>query len=84
MTMDPEHFLKGYIASSVLIDSVRNGTKLPTGWFVSPGLVVTSDNVDAIITRETGPEASYTGHKTQIDELLGDVKANLKPMEQAR
>lgn len=84
MTMDPEHFLKGYISSSLLIDSVRNGTKLPSGWFVSPGLVVTSANVDAVITRETSPDAAYAWYKPQIDKLLGDVAANVKPLDQAR
>lgn len=84
MTMDPEHFLKGYLASSILVDSVRKGTKLPKGWFVSPGLVITSDNVDAVISREASSEAAYAGYKPQIDKLLGDIQASIKPMEQAR
>ncbi|WP_024285488.1 sugar ABC transporter substrate-binding protein [Cellulomonas sp. KRMCY2] len=84
MTMDPEHFLKGYIASALLIDSVRNGTELPSGWFVSPGLVVTADNVDEVITRETTPQAAYDWYKPQIDALLGDVEASMKPLGEAR
>jgi ABC-type sugar transport system substrate-binding protein len=84
MTMDPEHFLKGYISSALMIDSLRNGAKLPSGWFVSPGLVVTSDNVDAVITRETSPDAAYTWYKPQIDKLIGDVQGNVKPLDQAR
>lgn len=84
MTLDPEHFLKGYIAGSLMIDSVRKGTKLPNGWFVSPGLIVTSANVEEVITRETNPAAAYTWYKPQIDKLLGDVQSNIKPMDQAR
>lgn len=84
MTMDPEHYLKGYIAQAILADSVRNGTKLPEGWFVSPGLVVTKDNVDEVITRESSADAAYQWYKPQIDKLLGDVQGNIKPLDQAR
>ena len=38
--LDPEHFLKGYIAMQLLIDTVRAARTLPKGWFKTPGLVV--------------------------------------------
>ncbi len=84
MTMDPEHYLKGYIASAMLIDQVRNGKKLPEGWFVSPGFIVTKDNVDEVIKRESNTDAAYQWYKPQIDKLLGDPQSNVKPMDQAR
>lgn len=83
MTLDPEHYLKGYLSSALLIRSAR-GEALPQGWFVSPGTVVTSANVDAVIARGAGPGAAKAGYQTQIDTLLADVPAHVKPMDQAR
>ncbi|MBO2449432.1 sugar ABC transporter substrate-binding protein [Actinomadura barringtoniae] len=82
--IDPEHFLKGYVAQAVLGKTVREGGKLPEGWFVMPGLAVTSANVDQIIQRETSPEAAYTWYKPQIDKLLANVQAGIKPLKEAR
>ncbi|MEY9834926.1 sugar ABC transporter substrate-binding protein [Streptacidiphilus sp. EB103A] len=84
VTIDPEHFLKGYLATALLIDSVKQHKSLPQGWFETPGLVVDQSNIDAIIQRETSPQAAYAWYKSQIDTLLGNVTANLKPLANAR
>lgn len=84
MTMDPEHYLKGYIAEAILADSARNKTPLPQGWFQTPGMVVTSTNVDEVIKRESTTAEAYTWYKPQIDKLLADVQANMKPMATVR
>jgi ribose transport system substrate-binding protein len=84
VTIDPEHFLKGYIASAMLIRTVKAGKQLPQGWMKMPGLVVDQSNVDAIIAREKSPQAAYDFYKPQIDKILGDTNANLKPLSQAR
>jgi ribose transport system substrate-binding protein len=84
MTLDPLHYLKGYVSSALLIKSVRGVADLPDGWFVSPGLVVTKDNVDTVIQRGSSPAAAKAGYQQQIDALLGDVAANVKPLSQAR
>ena len=57
-TLDPEHFLKGYISMQLLIDSNR-GKDLPKGWFKTTGLVVDQSNIDEIITRQKSPEDAY-------------------------
>lgn len=84
MAMDPEHFLKGYIASALLIKSARGEAPLPEGWFVSPGFIITQDNVDEVITRQESPQNAYDWYQPQIEELLGDVDANMQPLDQAR
>lgn len=84
MTMDPEHYLKGYIAEAILADSGRTKKPLPQGWFTTPGLVVTSANIDEVIKREADLTATYNWYKPQIDKLLGDVQSNVKPMDQVR
>ncbi|MET8153255.1 sugar ABC transporter substrate-binding protein [Actinoplanes sp. NPDC049668] len=83
-TIDPEHYLKGYLASAMLIKSVRGELELPKGWFVSPGLIVTKENVDDVIQRGSTPAAAKAGYQSQIDSLLKDPAANTKPMDQAR
>lgn len=82
-TIDPEHFLKGYIAMWLLIQSKR-GQKLPSGWFETPGLVVDQSNVDQIIAREKSPSAAYDYYKPQIDKLLGNVSKQMHPLSDAR
>jgi ABC-type sugar transport system substrate-binding protein len=83
-TVDPEHFLKGYIATAVLIDSVKKGKKLPAGWFRMPSLVVDKTNVDEVIARQKSTDAAYRWYKKQIDELLGSQAEHLKPLKDER
>jgi ribose transport system substrate-binding protein len=82
-TIDPEHFLKGYIAMRLLIDDNR-GTDMPKGWFKTPSLVVDKTNIDDIIARQKSPAAAYTYYKPQIDKLMGSVDANMQPLSDAR
>ncbi|MEU9283497.1 substrate-binding domain-containing protein [Streptomyces sp. NPDC048275] len=85
VTIDPQHFLKGYLSTAMLIEAVRdNGGKLLQGWFLSPGGVVDQSNIDEIITRQKSAQAAYDWYKPAIDKLLGDQKAQLKPLKDAR
>jgi ABC-type sugar transport system substrate-binding protein len=83
-TIDPEHYLKGYISSALLIKSVRGTQALPKGWFVSPGVSVTKQNIDDVIQRSSSAAAAKAGYQSQLDALLKDPSANVKPMDQAR
>ncbi|MDN3357366.1 sugar ABC transporter substrate-binding protein [Actinomadura sp. DC4] len=82
--IDPEHFLKGYISTAVLAQYVRDGKKLPKGWFKTPGQVVDSGNIDQVIAREKTPQAAYDTYKPQIDKLMSDIGANIRPLSEAR
>ncbi|MET8975515.1 substrate-binding domain-containing protein [Streptomyces sp. NPDC004539] len=85
VTVDPQHFLKGYLSTAMLIEAVREKDgKLPEGWFLSPGAVVDSSNVDEIIARQKSAEAAYQWYEPAIDSLLGDQAAQLKPLKDAR
>ncbi len=58
--IDPEHYLKGYIATAILIKSVRESDgKLPDGWFKTPGLVMNSSNIDEILKRQQSVQNAY-------------------------
>jgi ABC-type sugar transport system substrate-binding protein len=82
--IDPEHFLKGYLSSAILSQYVRDGKKLPSGWFKTPGMVLDGSNIDEVIAREKSPEAAYTWYKPQIDKLMADIPGNIKPLSEAR
>ncbi|MFD4555107.1 sugar ABC transporter substrate-binding protein [Streptomyces sp. NPDC058469] len=85
VTIDPQHFLKGYLSTALLIEAVRDKKgKLPDGWFLSPGGVVDSSDIDEIIARQKSAKAAYDWYKPTIDKLLGDQSANLKPLKDAR
>lgn len=84
VTIDPEHFLKGYVAMALLIRSVKDHTKMPQGWLDMPGLVVDQSNVDQIMQRETSPQAAYDFYKPTIDKILANPNAYLKPLSDAR
>lgn len=83
VTIDPEHFLKGYVSTALLIKSVRSG-KFPKGWFKMPSLVVDKSNIDDIIARQKSPAAALKWYRPQIDKLLGDVNAQMHPIGEAR
>lgn len=85
VTIDPQHFLKGYLSTSMLIEAVRDHKgKLLKGWFLSPGGVVDRSNIDEIIARQKSAKAAYDWYKPTIDKLLGDQKSQLKPLKDAR
>ena len=84
VTIDPEHFLKGYIATALMIRAAEGKIKLPQGWVVMPGLVVDQSNIDQIIARETSPQAAYQFYADQINKILADPAAYLKPLSSAR
>lgn len=84
VTIDPEHFLKGYVATALLIRSVKEHKPLPQGWLVMPGLVVDSANIDAVIARQKSPQAAYDFYKPQIDKYLANPSAFIRPLGDAR
>ncbi|MGW7609838.1 sugar ABC transporter substrate-binding protein [Streptomyces sp. NPDC054766] len=85
VTIDPQHFLKGYLSTSMLIEAVRDHKgKLLKGWFLSPGGVVDRSNIDEIIARQKTAKAAYDWYKPTIDKLLGDQKSRLRPLKDAR
>ncbi|MFE0675737.1 sugar ABC transporter substrate-binding protein [Streptomyces sp. NPDC058867] len=85
VTIDPQHFLKGYLSTAMLIEAVRERDgELPDGWFLSPGGVVDSSNIDEIIARQKSAEAAHAWYEPTIDRLLGDQEAQLHSLRDAR
>lgn len=78
-----EHFLKGAVAGWLLAERAKGKAKLPEGWFVTPGLVVSSSNVDEIANRQSSDNKA-TWFSQQVSSLTADVDAHLKPLDQVR
>ncbi|MEU4245624.1 substrate-binding domain-containing protein [Actinoplanes sp. NPDC026619] len=83
-TISPEHYLKGYVAMRLLAESVTKGADLPQGWFYTPGLVVDSGNIDAIITRQQSDATRRQGIAADAGKLFANPGAYLKPLADAR
>jgi ribose transport system substrate-binding protein len=80
---DPWHFMKGFIAMSLLAENAQQGKALPDGWFNPGSGIVTASNVDEIFAREKSNAARVAFFKKEIDKQLGDPSAYIKPMGQA-
>ena len=84
VAISPEHFLKGYVATALLADHVKDVKEMPKGWIRVPGLVVDSSNIDTIIERQ----ASQEGRKAQIapeaQKIVADIGTYTRPYGDAR
>lgn len=78
---DPEHFLKGYLATRLLIENALGKNKLPDGWWVSTAHLVTKDNVDEIIARQQSRQSRLDWYRPTIDEQMKNPP--IKPLDQA-
>ncbi len=81
---DPEHFLKGYVAMRLLIEHALEGKAIPQGWWNPGALLVTQDNVQAIITRQESLDAKGKYYQPIIDKEFADPNAQIKPLDQAK
>jgi ABC-type sugar transport system substrate-binding protein len=80
--VDPQHFLKGYVAARLLIEHALNGTDLPQGWWVSPSELVTKDNVQEIMDRQESSDTKLAWYRDVIDQEFANPP--VKPLDQAK
>jgi ribose transport system substrate-binding protein len=77
----PEHWMKGYIALHLLIESKRTCKPVPEGWWNSGNLLVEKSNVNDIIARQQSPESRKSWFKPEIAKQLANPP--ISPIEQA-
>lgn len=82
--VDPEHFLKGYVAMRLLIEHALYGKAIPQGWWNPGDLLVTQNNVQQIITRQQSLANKGQFYQQIIDEEFADPSAFIKPLDQAK
>ena len=81
---DPEHFLKGYVAMRLLIEHALYGNAIPKGWWNPGAMLVTQNNVQAIITRQSSPDNRGKYFQPIIDQEFANPSAVMKPLDQAK
>ncbi len=82
--VDPEHFLKGYVAMRLLIEHALYGDAIPQGWWNPGALLVTQSNVQQIITRQESLAAKGQFYLPIINSEFADPAAQIKPLSQAK
>jgi ribose transport system substrate-binding protein len=80
--VDPQHFLKGYVAARLLIEHAMEGADLPQGWWVSPSELVTKENVQEIMDRQESSDTKLAWYRDVIDEQFANPP--VKPLDQAK
>lgn len=82
--VDPEHFLKGYVAMRLLIEHALNGKAIPQGWWNPGHLLVTQSNVQQIITRQQNLANKGQFYLPIANKEFTNPSAYIKPISQAR
>lgn len=78
--VSPEHWLKGFIAMSLLADQAKGGDDMPKGWWDSGYLVVDSSNIDDIVARQKDEGSRSAWFEKVAAEQLGAVDDHLRPL----
>lgn len=67
--VDPQHWLKGYLTTRLLIDKARGTlSRIPHGWWDNGAALVTQSNVDQIIARQKSRQARASWYRGLADE----------------
>ncbi|MGH2494164.1 MAG: sugar ABC transporter substrate-binding protein [Ktedonobacteraceae bacterium] len=82
--VDPEHFMKGYVAMRLLIEHALHGTAIPKGWWDPGAQLVTQANVADIIAREATLATKGAYFQPIIDREFANPAAQIKPYDQAK
>jgi ribose transport system substrate-binding protein len=77
---DPEHWLKGYIAISLLANQAKDGKKMPQGWWNPGGAIITSANIDDIIARQKDNTTRTQFYQDQANKQLANPDQYVKPL----
>jgi len=74
-----QEYLQGYLPVRMLAEHLINGTPLAENWQETPTEVVTIDNVDAYVTRQTDNQAQYDYYQEYMDENFADLETSGRP-----
>ncbi|MFD9698656.1 sugar ABC transporter substrate-binding protein [Lentzea sp. NPDC059081] len=83
-TISPEQYLKGALAGWLLARHATGRAALPQGWIETPGLTVTTSNLDVVLRRQASEQSRKEYFQPQIDSFVEDPASWVRPLEQAR
>jgi ribose transport system substrate-binding protein len=78
--VDPEHWLKGYIAVALLAERALMGAPLPTGWWNPGSLVVDRANIGRVMGRQSNAASRMAYFQKEVTYELAHPSMYLKPM----
>jgi ribose transport system substrate-binding protein len=78
--ISPEHYLKTYLAISLMAKSARGDGKLPEGVWNSGALTVNAKNIDEILARQKDAASREKFFKPVAEKQLSDPSSYLSPM----
>jgi ribose transport system substrate-binding protein len=77
-----EHpYLYGYLGVKAFFDHFVKGEPLPQGWIYHGGEIVTKDNVDEILARESNPQKQHEWYKGYVKKNFPTLGKMWEPLE---
>jgi ribose transport system substrate-binding protein len=80
LLISPEHFVKGAIAGRLHAQRIITGIPMPQGWIYTPGLAITSHNVDEIIARQASTTTERAWFAPEINNIITHLPNYLRPL----
>jgi len=81
--VSPEPFLQGAVAGMLQAAYAKDGSPLPRGWLVTPGLPITAANVDEIAARQESMASRARWFQRSVDLIAARPEAYLRPLDAA-
>ncbi len=82
--LDPEHFLKGYIAMKLLIEHALNNKAIPEGWWNPGSLIVNQGNVEQVLKRQESLSTRGAFFQPIADAEFADPSKYIQPLSTAK
>ena len=82
--MGQQEYLQGYLPVRMLAEHLINGTPLVEAWIETPTEVVTAENVDDYVSRQTDNQVQYDYYQEYLAENYADLEAVARPYDDLR
>jgi ABC-type sugar transport system substrate-binding protein len=84
VTLGQQEYLQGYLPVRMLAEHLINGTPLVEAWMEIPTEIVTAENVDDYVTRQTDDQVQYDYYHDYLAEHYADLEAVARPYDDLR
>ncbi len=84
VTVGQQEYLQGYLPVRMLAEHLINGTPLVEAWIETPTEVVTAENVDDYVSRQTDNQVQYDYYQEYMAENFADLEAVARPYDDLR
>lgn len=77
-------YLQGYLPVKALVEHLRNGKPLPKGWLDVGTEIITKENVDTVLPRESDKAEETKWYAADVAKRFPDISGGAKPMPAKR